>query len=247
MNFSFLIQARMGSSRFPGKALEKIYKDYTLIDIVYHRVMMANFSEPLNVIVLTSDSRKDDELVAHLANNDILYFRGDEENVYKRYKNYFEAISLRPDYFFRIYGDNPFIEPEFLDDLSNLIIHDEAEGDYFSHRDADGNPSILTNYGFFGELIKTDSFMDAHPLMKEEGYKEHVTPVFYKSDRFKSQFVDMDESLKNNELRLTLDTKEDLEIVKKIIAELDTIDFTFKEVMEVVEAHPEYNVFKNKV
>lgn len=240
MNFSFLIQARMGSSRFPNKALEKIYKDYRLIDIVYHRVMMANFSEPLNVIVLTGESRKDDELAAYLANKNIIYFRGDEENVYKRYKNYFESISLRPDYFFRICGDNPFIEPTFLDDLSGLIIHEEHEEDYFSHKGPDGTPSILTHYGLFGELIKTESFMEAQPLMKEEGYKEHVTPVFYQTDHFNTRFIDMDESLKNSSLRLTLDTKEDLEIAKKIIAELDTIDFTFKDVLEVMEAHPEY-------
>lgn len=243
MNFSFLIQSRMGSSRFPGKALEKIYKDYTLIDVVYYRVMKANFSEPFNVVVLTSDSKRDDELVAHLINNKIQWFRGDENNVYKRYRNYFESISLRPDYFFRICGDNPFIEPTFLDDLSNIIVLDEqGESDYFSHIDAKGTPSILTHYGFFGELIKTESFLSARSLIRDDKDKEHVTPIFYGSEHFSPQFIEMDKLLNNNPLRLTFDTREDLEIVKKIMAELDTLDFMFQDVLAVIENNPEYKV-----
>ncbi len=243
MNFNFLIQARMQSTRFPGKALEKIYKDYTLIDIVYKRVMMANFSDDLNVIVLTTNKSQDDPLVEHLKRKNIRYFRGDESNVYKRYKNFFQSISLRPDYFFRICSDNPFIEPAFLDDLSNIIINGDSDFDYFSHRTPDGTPSILTHYGFFGELIRTESFMNARQFMKEDYFKEHVTPVFYKTDHFKASFIEMDAALKNNVPHFNVDTKEDLEIIKNIIAELDTIDYTFKDVMEVVEANSKYKAF----
>lgn len=242
MNFSFLIQARMGSSRFPGKALEKIYKDLTLIDIVYRRVKMANFADDLNVVVLTTQSRKDDRLVERLINKGIPYYRGDEENVYKRYKDYFESISLRPDFFFRICGDNPFIEPSFLDDLSNAILHGDGSHDYFSHKDFDGKPSILTHYGFFGELIRTEAFMDARQFIDDEYSKQHVTPVFYKGNKFDANFIAMDDKLKGKEIRLTFDTERDLVLLKKIIEELDTIDFSYEDVLDVIKAHPEYKM-----
>ena len=252
MNFSFLIQARMGSTRFPGKALEKIYKDQTLIDVVYRRVKMANFADDLNVVVLTTQSRRDDRLVEHLVSKGIPYYRGDEENVYKRYKDYFESISLRPDYFFRICGDNPFIEPNFLDDLSNVILHGDGSYDYFSHKDFDGKPSILTHYGFFGELIRTEAFMAAREFIRDDYYKQHVTPVFYKGDAFDANFIEMDERLKDSRIRLTFDTEEDLVLLKKIIEELDTLDFTFDEVIDLIKRHPEYltkmkeNIIKNE-
>ncbi|RMD50395.1 MAG: hypothetical protein D6830_02795 [Ignavibacteria bacterium] len=240
MNFSFLIQARMGSTRYPGKALEKIYMDNTLIDVVYQRVMQANYTDKFNVVVLTTNNRKDDKLVEYLESKQILYFRGDEENVYKRFKDYLESVSLRPDYFFRICSDNPFIEPEFLDDLSNIILHGDDSHDYFSHKDFDGTPSILTHYGLFAELIKTESFLNADKLVDNDYYRQHVTPVLYKSGNFNTEFIEMDSSLRDKTIRLTFDTEEDLSLVKSILSELNGINFNFKEVVSVLEKHPEY-------
>jgi spore coat polysaccharide biosynthesis protein SpsF (cytidylyltransferase family) len=76
--------------------------------------------------------------------------------------------------------------------------------------------------------------------MKEDYFKEHVTPVFYKTDHFKASFIEMEESLKGNDIRLTFDTEKDLEIIKNIIRELDTIEFTFEDVLEVLKDNNHY-------
>ena len=82
MKFDVVIQARMGSNRMHGKVL-KIYKNFSILDILIKRVKKLNLIN--KIIVSTTIKKKDDKIVAFCKKNKILYFRGSEKNVLSRY------------------------------------------------------------------------------------------------------------------------------------------------------------------
>ena len=98
-----IIQARMGSSRLPGKSLMKI-GEYKLIDWVINYAKKNFFNE--KIYVATTKSKDDDTLVEYLTNRDIKIFRGNELNVFSRFENI--SRNFNPDdIIVRFTGDNP--------------------------------------------------------------------------------------------------------------------------------------------
>ena len=109
-----IIQARTSSKRLRNKVLIKIYK--SLIQHVYDRVKS---SKKLNeIIVATSTDKSDDRLVNHLRTLGIPYYRGDLQNVAKRFLDL--AIKKKAKYFLRISGDSPLINFKIIDRAINI-------------------------------------------------------------------------------------------------------------------------------
>ena len=106
-NTQIIIQVRAGSSRLPGKAF--LYHEGFPMFISIAKRIQQHFSD---VLVVTSDQGNDD-LTAHFCKTfDILCFRGDENNVYKRY---LDALNQFPcEYFVRLTGDNPLVNVDHL-------------------------------------------------------------------------------------------------------------------------------------
>jgi len=230
----FLIQARTGSSRFPNKIFEKIFNDFTLIDIVLKRLQMATNVDKEDLVVLTTTNPLDDSLAKYLERQHIKIFRGNEQNVYKRFEDYLKSLSEKPKYFFRVCSDNPFLEPGFIDQIIEAA-NSESEFDYVSFQDYKKTPAILTHYGFFAELIKTESFLSAENLISTPIEQEHVTPIFHSTNYFTKKYLEMPDLLHRDDIRLTFDTKDDLAVIKQIFSELNTLDFSYKDVLNVLE------------
>src|SRR5262245_25358041 len=105
-----IIQARMSSSRFPGKVLEPLL-GMPLIVFMAQRVLAANRISSL--IVATSTDSSDDPLAAALANHGLRCYRGDLHDVLDRF--YQAAREAKPDYVVRLTGDCPLIDPQLID------------------------------------------------------------------------------------------------------------------------------------
>jgi spore coat polysaccharide biosynthesis protein SpsF (cytidylyltransferase family) len=230
----FLIQARTGSSRFPNKIFEKLYNNFTLIEIVLKRLLLTENVDQDDFVVLTTTNPLDDTLVQYLEHKHVNLFRGNEQNVYNRFKDYLKSLSVKPKYFFRVCSDNPFIEPEFINQMIRAA-NTDSEFDYLSFQDYKNTPAILTHYGLFVELIKTDSFLAAESLISTPIEEEHVTPIFHSTNYFKKKYLEMPDLLQRDDIRLTFDTREDLTVIKDIFAELNTLDFSYKDVLNVLE------------
>ncbi len=234
----FLIQARTGSTRYPNKIFQKIFGEFTLIDLVLKRLLMAKVCEKENIIILTTKNHKDDSLYDYCLNNGLNVFRGNEENVFDRFYSYLKTMQNPPEYFFRVCSDNPFLEPEFIDNLSDEA-NKQPEFDYISYGDYKNTPAILTHYGFFIELIKTPAFLNAKSKIENKVQKEHVTPIFHSTDYFRKLYIKMPQELNRDDIRLTFDTPEDLEIIRAIYRKLNKIDFSYKEIIDVLDSNPE--------
>ena len=110
MKFDVVIQARMGSNRMHGKVL-KIYKNFSILDILIKRVKKLNLIN--KIIVSTTIKKKDDKIVAFLQKNKILYFRGSEKNVLSRY--YKTAVKFKLKNIVRLTSDCPLIDINTLE------------------------------------------------------------------------------------------------------------------------------------
>jgi spore coat polysaccharide biosynthesis protein SpsF (cytidylyltransferase family) len=233
VTYAFLIQARLGSTRFPGKVLASI-NDSTVIETVYRRAQSALRATPDNIWVLTSSSPEDDRLASHLENRGIGVFRASEHDVYSRFEDHLRALPNAPDFFVRVCADNPLLEPKFIDELTRSV---EAAGDslpdYVCHVDFDGTPAPLTHYGLFAELVRTESFLRAADLDLTDYQREHVTPIIRDSNRFACCYILMPDELSGFPVRLTVDTPDDLEAVQTILDRADTNDIGWKRVIEL--------------
>jgi spore coat polysaccharide biosynthesis protein SpsF len=239
MNFIFLIQARLGSTRRPGKTLTHIKEGTTLLETVYNRVLEAKEATKKNVYVLTSTSPKDDPLVDFMEDRNILYSRGDEQNVFKRFYDFIISQKIKPDYIIRVCCDNPFLEPKFIDEMTDFLNNTENSNiDYLSYSDAQGNPSMATHYGFFCEAISYNAYIHSSELDLTDIEKEHVTPQFYKSGKFSTMFLSMPKVIQDKFYRFTVDTENDLHVVRSVARYLPD-KFSYIDVIEIAQRDSE--------
>lgn len=207
-----IIQARMGSSRFPGKMMAKL-DDKPLIEWVLRRVSM---SEKLDEVVLaTSDKIENDPLEEIAKELGISVIRGDENDVLSRFYQAGEQFSAQC--IVRICGDNPFIDGSEIDRLIEYFL--KSRPDYaFNHLDRMSN-----NYadGFGAEIFSRNVLEDLNRLCTSQRHREHVTiylwdnPYAYNIETFSSP-----DELAYRDLRFDIDTSEDLERLNPIALEV---------------------------
>jgi len=235
MTVNFFVQARLGSTRFPGKCLETVAGDTTLLESIDRRIRRSRYCGGENVLYLTSESPTDDPLAAFFDSKGWGSLRGSESDVFSRFRAACERN--RPDMFVRICGDNPLLDPGVMDRLIEFAL--DRHPDYASFRTPDDTPVILTHYGFFAEVVSTRAFLSIDPAEIGPLAREHVTPPFYAGDgAFESAWLAMPEGLVDPGIRLTVDTPGDLEVVRTVFAR-GGIDVTIEEAYRIARAEPE--------
>jgi spore coat polysaccharide biosynthesis protein SpsF len=234
-----LIQARYSATRFPGKVLQSISNDYSILEFLIKRIGQSSMIKSENLFVLTSLNEADDVIADFLKSKSINFYRGNESNVFKRFYDFLDLNEFKWDLILRVCADNPFIEPEFIDALITVATANENhEYDYFSFADKDRTPSILTHYGFFSELIRKESFIRATRLNLSAYEQEHVTPVFYKNPVFRPYWLSIPEGLQKMNIRCTIDTPDDRLLLSAISNELNGFDFSYKDVIRIIRHKP---------
>ena len=235
MDVQFFVQVRLGSARFPGKVLAPVCADTTMLDVIDRRIRRSRYFQPGNVLYLTTTDPTDDALVRFFDERGWEYRRGDVENVFSRFRA--ACAERRPEAFFRVCADNPFLDPGLIDQLADS--YRDTPSDYTSFVDPAGLPVIRTHYGIFAELIRVQTFMDLDPDAVDAATRRDVTPLFYTDrERFNAQLIPMPEHLVNVRMRLTVDTESDLAIVSEIIGETG-LDATIEDVYQYVEQSPQ--------
>ena len=198
MNIAIFIQARMGSTRLPGKVLETIGGEPLIVRILNEMLFVSNAS---SLHVLTSNSDKDDALCGVLEKSGFKYFRGDELDVLGRYLS--AACELSVDAVVRVNGDCPFIDPMLVEEVINLYISNVENVDYVS--------TILDEtfpLGMHVEIISFEALRKCseHAVGLE---REHVTPFIYNNPHI-FRIKTFPSKVNLSEYRLTVDYPEDL-------------------------------------
>lgn len=222
-----ILQARMGSSRLPGKVIREINGKPMVIWQI-SRILRARRIGKL--IVATTVNEEDDLLCSILESNKIEYFRGSEEDVYARFLEIVETI--RDEYFIRLTADCPLVMPELIDDMIEKYL--ELNLDYISN----SNPPTFPD-GLDIEIIKSKTFvgLKEQDLSNEE--REHVTLALYNGKR-KYEILNHNCSINLSNLRWTVDYEEDFQFVKEVYSEFLGVEaeFQFKDLMDLLNSKP---------
>lgn len=199
-----IIQARMGSSRLPGKVM-KLLAGKAVLWHVCDRV--SNCQAIDDVVIATSTEPADQQIVAYCKRQGWHVTRGSEQNVLKRYHEAASAFSA--DIIIRVTSDCPLVDPEILTRLVNEF--DPVQMDYMSTN----HPTRSFPVGTDCEIMTFAALNQANCKASSAYDLEHVTSYLYRNpEMFK--LAGLDNSCDQSTVRLTLDTPEDYELLAAI-------------------------------
>jgi len=192
-----VVQARMGSSRFPGKVLSEIRPGLTVVDSVFQRISRSGLID--EIVFAIPDSTEDDVLENHLVTLGVRVIRGSVHDVQSRFIVAGQASNA--DFLVRITADCPLIDPQLVD----AVISDALAGnfDYYSNVSPPTFPD-----GLDVEVIRYQSLVRSRTMSQDPSSLEHVTSHLRESGQFgRGNF---ENSTDYSHLRWTIDYREDL-------------------------------------
>lgn len=221
-----IVQARIGSTRFPGKIMETI-SDRPMISLLLERLKKSKLIN--QIIVATSVSFVNDRLVEFLKSIDIESYRGSEKNVLNRF--YSAAEFFGADVVVRITGDCPLVDPNLVDSVIQLFL--KGSFDYTSNI----NPPTFPD-GMDVEVFSFDSLKKANLLAFDEFDREHVTPFIRREKEFTRENLANSEDESSS--RWTVDQPEDLEVIKRVFDFFSpNLHFSWLDVLNLEKQSPD--------
>ena len=220
-----IIQARMGSTRFPGKVLQNLC-GYPVLYWVVKKVQEIKLVN--EIVVATSDKAIDIPIVEWCQQQKINYFQGHELDVLDRF--YQAAIKFKADYILRITADCPLLDSEVASQVLYLVTSGIAE--YASNIVPPTWPDGLDCEAFKIEVLK-----QAYQQATRPSDREHVTPFIRNNQKlFKSRNVVCPIPGLYN-YRWTIDTPQDLIYIEKIVTQCDG-NISLYNLLNIINASP---------
>jgi len=226
-----IIQARMGSTRLPGKILKKVMSK-TLLEYQLDRVKRAELID--DIVVATTVEQADNPIAELCADLQINVFRGSEHDVLSRY--YEAAVEHEADVIVRLTSDCPLIDPIIVDQVIKLYLDYLIEIDYASNTLDRTYPRGLDTEVFSFAALK--QMHEQATLFRD---REHVTSYLYTNPNIFSL-----KQLKNkvdlSAYRWTVDTLEDFQLVELILQDIYLIknDFGMLDIVALMAKNPEW-------
>lgn len=229
------IQARMSSSRFPGKVLKPILTK-PILQLQIERVQACKTVD--KVVVLTSTSEDDQPIVDMCKKINVDFFCGNLENVLDRF--YQAAVKFTPDYIIRLTGDCPLIDAKVIDDMVELFL--EQKGDY-------GTNCVPVTFpdGLDAEILTFKALQEAHTEAVIPSHLEHIS-LFFEDQPKRFKIVNLANSTDLSELRWTVDEPEDFEFIKIIFEELypKKPRFCMQDILDLLKRKPELALLNDR-
>ncbi|MFZ3043662.1 MAG: glycosyltransferase family protein [Minisyncoccia bacterium] len=228
-----IIQARMGSSRLPGKILMPFSGGLTFLEWVVERCKTSRIAG--KVIVATTDSPKDDEIEKLCIDKGYDYVRGSESDVLMRY--HLAAQTFGSKVLVRVTSDCPLVDIGEMDRAIEVL---EQEGFDYVNTHPEGLP-----LGGGAEVFTAEAFEKVVAAAQDPYEHEHVTPYFYRhSELFKQKNIPpLNKHPFALHARLVLDYAEDREFLTRLAAGLGLSNPTAQPstdgILDYLETHPE--------
>lgn len=248
MKYTFIIQARLGSTRLPQKILLPFYEGKSILDLLIDKLKRV---ENVDIILATSKNSINDPLEAIAEKNYIKCFRGSENDVLQRFIDAAEFFGSS--HIIRVCSDNPFIELRSINRLIEFATVN-PQYDYISFN-VNGIPSIKTHYGFWTEYVSLDALKKVASLTDVPLYHEHVTNYIYTHPEFFNYHLLNTSSILQDceKVRLTIDTEMDFKSAQIVYKELCHANPypTIERIIHFLDSNPsfyqtmEQEIFKN--
>ncbi len=229
-----VVQARMGSSRLPGKSLAKI-GNLSLIELVMKRVTRSKLVD--EIILATTVNNNDDILAEHVTELGYNVYRGSELDVLSRFIN--AVTSSEPTVIVRITGDCPLISPKLIDKAIQNF--NNSNVDYLSLSIGEGKVLAYPR-GFDVEVTSLEALTNAYKRAEKKYEREHVMPYIYTHlEDFSIKYVEPEKMFSRPSYRLCVDTEKDLKLIEAMYEffKEDLLHLDYKEIIEFLDINPE--------
>jgi len=230
-----IVQARMGSSRLPGKVAAPI-EGQSMLARVVRRTLRAQSVDA--TIIATSNRREDDRVVQAAEDLGVDVFRGDENDVLARFVG--AARAALADVVVRITSDCPLIDPTVIDDVVGAFERTPAV-DFCSNTLRRTFPR-----GLDVEVVSSEALLRANREAQLAYERSHVLPYIYgHPELFSLRNLESGDCL--GDLRWTVDTEADLAFARAVFERLGTDFFGWREVLALVRADPDIGALNANV
>ncbi|HOW53952.1 MAG TPA: glycosyltransferase family protein [Syntrophorhabdaceae bacterium] len=221
------IEARMGSTRFPGKVLERIGEE-TVLEWTAKRIRMAKLVDA--VVVATTTSASDDLITDLCKQIDLPCYRGSEEDVLNRVAS--AARMMAADIVVQTGADCPFYDPDIIDQMIGILI--KGNYHYVCNDMEEGYP-----VGVNLHVIASETFFDVDRLATSQRDRENVvTYIWEHPEDFRIFNLTPPPELKRPDIRLTVDYREDLALLNELSKGINNDSFRTIDIIRYLEKNP---------
>lgn len=230
MNYTVTIEARLRSTRLPGKVLKPILGK-PMLALMIERLQRARTID--NIVIATTDNPADDPIVTLAEDLGVDYFRGSEDDVLARVLG--AAQHFGADVIVETTGDCPVIDPGIVD----KVVSDYRIGgaDFVSN-----TLEYTTPRGTDVRVFSTAALAEVSRLTNDPADREHVSLYFWEHpEKYRLRNVRTDFPPEVARLRLTVDTPEDFELIRQIYEHLypSNPEFTLADILDLFQRKPE--------
>lgn len=225
-----ILQARMTSTRLPGKVLMDVVGRPMLAQQLRR---LARCRQADEIVVATTTNATDDPVVAVAGAEGARWFRGSETDVLARYVG--AAREAKADVVVRITADCPLIDPEVSDCVIEALVAQRERCDYASNVVRRTYPQGLDT-----EVMHADTLERLDRLAQSSPAREHVTYFILNEHPELFSIRSVTDTENNSDLRWTVDVPQDLEMVRRLYEELDLGErpVGYRELLAYVRANP---------
>ena len=234
-----IIQARMGSTRLPGKVLMQLDG----VPMIQMQVERLHQSQRLDqVVVATSTLTADDAIAEFCDDHNIPCYRGSEQDVLSRYHDCAEQIGA--DVIVRLTADCPLIDPEVVDATIDLFV--ESGVDYAANT-APPEPRCWPD-GSDVEVFSMSALRRANQEASASADREHVTFYFWQKSERGFTTAQLGNEFDWSDYRFTVDYPEDFEVVTRLLREINRrgIFGSIREIVEVIQQQPDIGLLNGQ-
>ncbi|UCF14547.1 MAG: glycosyltransferase family protein [Phycisphaerales bacterium] len=223
-----IIQARMPSTRLPGKVLKEVMGKPLLGYLIERLGFCRHLDE---IIIATTLNEEDEPIVLFAESNGVRLYRGSEHDVLDRF--YQAAKEFTVEHILRITGDCPLIDPQVCDRAIEVLLESGADVVHSGPTFAEGSGDC--------EVLSFKNLEKAWREATLTSEREHVTTYLYNNSELFKQITLVNET-DDSRYRVVVDEKEDFLVVKAILEDLygkGSPAFTINDIKEFLDAHPD--------
>ena len=229
MRVNLSIEARMTSTRLPGKVLMPA-AGVPLLEIQLKKVKQCRLVN--NVLVATTTNSTDDPIVELCKRLDVPYFRGSEPDVLQRVVDAHKKFGT--ELIVELTGDNPLQDPALVDQCVRHFLDNEF--DYVSN----SGPNRKYPDGMNVQVFPLKVLEEACRETSDPKFHEHVSMYIYRSGKYKLSYIGPESpELIWPELNFTVDTRPEYEFVKAVTEQFSDINFSLRDLIGIVRSKPE--------
>jgi spore coat polysaccharide biosynthesis protein SpsF len=224
------IEARMGSTRSPGKTLTEIYDGFPLLGLVYRRFRLCRNID--DVYVATTVEPQDDSIAEWCARNSVNFCRGSENNVLDRVVK--TAVCAGADAIVQMGADSAYLDFDLIDQL--VVLYRSGSYDYVCN-----DLELTYPLGIYGHVVNVArlSEMNGDAGLTEQEREDVVSFLLKHPENYRLLNITAPADLACPQLRLTVDYSEDIEQAQKVYSRFKRFDFKTSDIIELYHLEPD--------